>query len=192
MWMTYVDVEIPQFPCNFIYVLCIYNHALCLCLRIAAKLHLKWIALAWQIHSFASVCIFWMILYLLVHSEMDVKCVSLAGGHAEKLRSNSLALSLVSWIFISSLLGQIVFLVMSFSRVHAPVFLISWLPSPPSKRRNAGACFPNLGRREVPVEHRTDWQGSVQEWLRGSLFASDSRCWQLWFGLRHRPEKNRN
>lgn len=41
--------------------------------------------------------------------------------------------------------------ILSFSLFHPPVFLISRLPFPLNKWRNAGAYFLNLGRGEVPV-----------------------------------------
>ncbi len=58
-----------------------------------------------------------------------------------------------------------------------------------NKFRNAGAYFLNLERAGVPVEERHDWQGSVLEWLRGSLFASESRFCLPRFGLQYRAGK---
>lgn len=81
---------------------------------------------------------------------------------------------------------------LSFSLFHAPVFLISQLPFPVNEGRNASDYFPNLGWGEVPVERQCDWQGSVLEWLRGSLLASDSHCWQPRLRLQYRAGKPEN
>lgn len=78
------------------------------------------------------------------------------------------------------------------SPFHPSVFLISRLAFPLNKWRNAGAYFLNLGRGEVPGEHQCDWQGSVLEWLRRSLLASESRCWQPRRGLQYRAGKPKN
>lgn len=40
-----------------------------------------------------------------------------------------------------------------------------------------------------PSTRGCDWQGSVLEWLRCSLFASESRCQRLRLGLQCRPGK---
>lgn len=64
--------------------------------------------------------------------------------------------------------------IISFPLFQPSVFLISRLPFPLDKWRNAGAYFLNLGWGE----HLCDWQGSVLERLSGSLFASESCCWQ--------------
>lgn len=49
--------------------------------------------------------------------------------------------------------------------------------------------FLTWDEERFPVEHRRDWQGNVLETLRGSLFASDSRCWQSRLGLWYRAGK---
>lgn len=82
--------------------------------------------------------------------------------------------------------------ILSFSFIHPSVIPISRLPFPLNKWRNAGAYFLNLVQGQVPTKQRCDWQGSVLEWLRGSLFAAESRCWQPRLGLQCRPGKPKN
>lgn len=75
--------------------------------------------------------------------------------------------------------------IISFPLFQPSVFLISRLPFPLDKWRNAGAYFLNLGWGE----HLCDWQGSVLERLSGSLFASESCCWQPRLCLQYRAGK---
>lgn len=124
--------------------------------------------------------VYFKIYCISAHSEMYVKSIFVVWD-VEMLQSNSLALDnffcssgkcfgrrrcgffsmacfqLFLWgLSVHFSFPPLISFILSFSLFHPPVFLISRLPFPLNKLRNAGTYFLNLGLGEVSAEHWCD------------------------------------